>query len=76
MSLEDVQGRLDVSGFRDVSLGSQRLKFFKKSNVYLHAIADKAIGKTVDSFKGPAKKVGDISAIDLRHRPERSICVT
>jgi hemoglobin-like flavoprotein len=41
--------------------------FFKQSNTYLHFIADKILGMTLDLFTNPVKMVDDISALGLRH---------
>jgi hemoglobin-like flavoprotein len=41
--------------------------FFKQSNTYLHFIADKIIGMTVELFENPVKMVDDLSALGLRH---------
>jgi len=41
--------------------------FFKQSNTYLHFIADRIIGMTLDMYEDPAKMVDDISALGLRH---------
>jgi hemoglobin-like flavoprotein len=41
--------------------------FFKQSNTYLHFIADKIIGMTLELYQNPVKMVDDISALGLRH---------
>merc|ERR1719267_109206 len=41
--------------------------FFKQSNTYLHFIADKIMGMTLELYQNPVKMVDDISALGLRH---------
>jgi hypothetical protein len=41
--------------------------YFKQSNTYLHFIADKIMGMTLEIYQNPIKMVDDISALGLRH---------
>merc|ERR1719506_390743 len=41
--------------------------YFKQSNTYLHVVADKIKGMTLEMYQNPVKMVDDISALGLRH---------
>jgi hemoglobin-like flavoprotein len=40
---------------------------FKQSNTYLHLVADKVLGMTLQFYREPIQMVDDISALGLRH---------
>jgi len=60
----DLRGRMYARFFQVAAAGQD---YFKQSNTYLHFIAERVMGMTVEIYRDPVKLVDDISALGLRH---------